>query len=160
MREHHVGDLILVEAGSEGGRPIGIVTDRDLVIEVLASGTDSDSITLTDLPTRQLEVANENDDLMDTPECMRSLGVLKGILAFDDVLSVVLVLLNKLVALAEREFRTEVRVRSLALMEGAGRLLVEPCSVTEARSNIEALSVSGIREARSATAVGERSGMS
>lgn len=82
---------------------------------------------MTDLPTRQLEVANENDDLMDTPECMRSLGVLKGILALDDVLSVVLVLLNKLVALAERVFRTEVRVRSLALMEGAGRLLVEPC---------------------------------
>ena len=36
MRQHHVGDLVVVE--NQGGKtlPIGIITDRDIVVEVIA----------------------------------------------------------------------------------------------------------------------------
>ncbi|MGA1328089.1 MAG: CBS domain-containing protein [Rubrivivax sp.] len=40
MREQHVGSIVVTDDSAEGRRVIGIVTDRDLAIEVLAdSGT-------------------------------------------------------------------------------------------------------------------------
>ena len=36
MREHHVGFLIVYKSGDELRRPIGVLTDRDIVIEVVA----------------------------------------------------------------------------------------------------------------------------
>ena len=41
MRERHVGALVVTESGDEGGQVLGIVTDRDLVIEALALGVDA-----------------------------------------------------------------------------------------------------------------------
>ena len=41
MRNQHVGDLVVVDEGAEGRTPVGIVTDRDLVMEApgpLAAG--------------------------------------------------------------------------------------------------------------------------
>lgn len=37
MRQYHVGDLVVVERRGEESIPLGVVTDRDLVIEVLAN---------------------------------------------------------------------------------------------------------------------------
>jgi CBS domain-containing protein len=36
MRGHHVGSIVIVDEDAEGRRPVGILTDRDLVVEVLA----------------------------------------------------------------------------------------------------------------------------
>jgi len=122
MREEHVGDVVLVEEHGDAKRPVGIVTDRDLVLEVLASGIDPGSVTVGDLPCRELAVASENDDLMDTLERMRALGVrrmpvvdglghLSGMLAADDLLGVICELTEHLVKLVDREVATEVRDR-------------------------------------------------
>ena len=122
MREEHVGDLVVVVEHDEAKRPVGIVTDRDLVLEVLARDIDPISVTVGDLPSRELAVAGENDDLMDTLERMRGLGVrripvvdsdgaLTGILAVDDMLEVISELSQHLVKLMYREVATEVRQR-------------------------------------------------
>lgn len=122
MRAEHVGDLVVVEDGDGTTRPVGIVTDRDLVVEILATGIEPDSVTIADLPSRDLAVARENDDLMDTVQRMRSLGVrrmpvvdtqgaLVGILAVDDVLGVLAELSAHLVKLTAREVAAEVRTR-------------------------------------------------
>ena len=42
MREHHVGSVIVVGEGNGSLRPVGIVTDRDMVVEVLACGPQGD----------------------------------------------------------------------------------------------------------------------
>ena len=39
MRQHHIGALVVVDA-QEKARPVGIVTDRDLVLELMAEGLD------------------------------------------------------------------------------------------------------------------------
>ncbi|MFB6260278.1 MAG: CBS domain-containing protein, partial [Thiohalorhabdaceae bacterium] len=46
MRDHHVGDLVVVAEKSGAKRtPVGIVTDRDLVLGVLAQDVGLDEVT-------------------------------------------------------------------------------------------------------------------
>ena len=40
MRHRHVGDLVVVDDPENEGVPLGVVTDRDLVVEVLGNGLD------------------------------------------------------------------------------------------------------------------------
>ncbi len=40
MRKHHTGDLIVVDDPEETRVPAGILTDRDIVVEVLANDRD------------------------------------------------------------------------------------------------------------------------
>ena len=49
MREHHVGSLVVVDAAAEGKRPLGIVTDRDIVVEVSALDLDVKVMTVGDI---------------------------------------------------------------------------------------------------------------
>ncbi len=99
MREFHVGDLVVVERRDEMNVPIGIVTDRDLVVEVLAQGIDATSVSVHDLMVQPLQTAQEDDDLLDTLQRMRSMGLrrmpvinvdgaLEGILTVDDILDI------------------------------------------------------------------------
>ncbi|HEY3289058.1 MAG TPA: CBS domain-containing protein, partial [Anaerolineae bacterium] len=49
MRKHHVGDVIVVEDKGQKRVPIGIVTDRDIVIETIALKLDANAFTAGDL---------------------------------------------------------------------------------------------------------------
>ena len=44
MRVFNVGDLIVVTANREGNTPIGIVTDRDIVVNVVADSADIQNV--------------------------------------------------------------------------------------------------------------------
>jgi len=72
MREQHVGDLVVVE--EKGGRriPVGILTDRDLVIEILAKGVDMNAVTVGDVMSSELLTARESDGLYETLQRMRA----------------------------------------------------------------------------------------
>ena len=48
MREEHVGDLIVVEQREGVTVPIGILTDRDIVLGVVAKGVPVDAVTVSD----------------------------------------------------------------------------------------------------------------
>jgi len=120
MREHHVGDLVVVE--EKGGRriPVGILTDRDLVIEILAKGVDMNSLTVGDLMIEDLVTARESDGLYETIQRMRAKGVrrvpvvdannsLIGIVSVDDLLDL---LADELSALARLVSREQARERT------------------------------------------------
>jgi signal-transduction protein with cAMP-binding, CBS, and nucleotidyltransferase domain len=96
MRNHHVGDLIVVDLRDGGVVPVGIVTDRDLVVEVLANEVDPESVCANDLMRSELVTADENEVVYDAIWHMRSKGVrrlpivnersfLVGVLTTDDV---------------------------------------------------------------------------
>src|SRR4051812_31558716 len=55
MRERHVGCLVVVEpAGASGGeRPIGMLTDRDIVTNVIVRDLDPREVSVEDVMTRQ-----------------------------------------------------------------------------------------------------------
>jgi len=96
MREKHIGFLIVVE---EYGRPIGVLTDRDIVISVVAKRADPSLLKVADVMTRDPTTADEGESVANALRTMRRIGVrrlpvvgskglLTGILALDDVLDV------------------------------------------------------------------------
>lgn len=97
MRNHHVGDLVVVEQPNGERVPVGIITDRDIVISVIALGLDPASLQVSDVMTAELMTATEDEDVYETIERMRfrnirrlpvvnSLGGLTGIVSVDDLL--------------------------------------------------------------------------
>jgi CBS domain-containing protein len=99
MAEYGVGDVIVVIDERSGlPRPIGIITDRDLVIHVLArSDLVPANVKVADVMRRELVVAREDDDIEAVVAKMREhairrmpivddRGGLQGMLSIDDVL--------------------------------------------------------------------------
>ena len=101
MHDEHVGSVVVVEEIARGRKPIGIVTDRDIVVRYLAEPADgrgaAEAATVDEIMTRDLVVAREREDLADVCARMRAFGirrvpvvddagVLQGIIAFDDIL--------------------------------------------------------------------------
>ncbi|MEJ2645615.1 MAG: CBS domain-containing protein [Gammaproteobacteria bacterium] len=118
MREHHVGDVVVVEGAADRPVPVGIVTDRDLVIEVLAEEVAPDSVTVRDVMSDRLLTAREQDGLWESLGRMRARGVrrmpvvdgqgaLAGIVTVDDLLDLLAGELADLVKLVGRERERE-----------------------------------------------------
>lgn len=122
MREHHVGDLVLV-AGTQSQRlPLGIVTDRDLVVEVLAREAPLPGLTLGEIVTQDLVTAREDEGVFEAIELMRAKGVrrmpivdaqgvLVGIVSLDDLLEILAEELGALAKLISREQAAERQAR-------------------------------------------------
>ncbi len=118
MRHHHVGALV-VTAEREGLTvPVGILTDRDLVVEVLAQDVDPRAVTIGDIMSAELLTARSADSLWDTLQRMRQSGArrvpvvddgggLQGIVAVDDILELLAEELGVLARLVARERRRE-----------------------------------------------------
>lgn len=96
MRKHHVGALVVVDA-IEKGRPVGIITDRDLVLALMAEGLDPAVFTAGDIMSVELVTADPELDAVDAIELMRTsrlrrlvivdkTGRLCGIATMEDVL--------------------------------------------------------------------------
>ena len=101
MSQRHVGDLVLAEpVGDERYRPVGMVTDRDIVLEIVANNeTALEHVRVGDIQVRDLITARESDDVFDVIDRMRHFGVrrlpivddqglLGGVISADDLLSV------------------------------------------------------------------------
>lgn len=99
MRHRHVGALVVVERPDGESTPIGVLTDRDIVLEVVAMGVDPDAVTAADVMTRTPATCAEDEELFDAIQAMRrhgvrrlpvvdSRGFLVGMLAADDVIAV------------------------------------------------------------------------
>ncbi len=96
MRQHHIGALVVVAAGG-GNRPVGIVTDRDLVLELMSEGLDPEVFTAGDIMSVDLVLANPEMDAMDAVQLMKThrlrriviadpSGALAGIVTMEDLL--------------------------------------------------------------------------
>jgi len=98
MRQHHTGDLIVVD-DSEGDRvPVGIVTDRDIIVEVLARGRDVATTKVAEIMSNKLVIAGADEATEAAVERMRLHGVrrvpvvdrggsLMGIVTLDDMIT-------------------------------------------------------------------------
>lgn len=114
MRDYHVGDLVVIEERGGARIPVGIVTDRDLVVEVIAKRVSLDKLTVGDIMSFELNTAREQDSLFDTLKRMRAKGVrrmpvtdaqgaLAGILSAEDVLALLAEEMGDLARISARE---------------------------------------------------------
>lgn len=97
MRQKHVGDLVVVDDPRDEGVPLGIVTDRDLVVEVLGNGLDPATTKVGSLMRTPVVIAHESEDTSQVIERMRVHGVRRvpvvanegeavGMITLDDLL--------------------------------------------------------------------------
>ncbi|MBS1219940.1 MAG: hypothetical protein H6R21_3073 [Proteobacteria bacterium] len=123
MRSHHVGDLVVVE--EKGGRkhPVGIVTDRDIVVEVVAAGVNADALKVGDIMGPEVATVRESEGLFEALRYMRDKGVrrmpvvdreggLVGILTLDDLLSLLAEEITELAKLVSHERQREATARA------------------------------------------------
>lgn len=122
MRTHHVGDLIVVDQSEAERTPIGILTDRDIVVSVIALGLDPASLLVGDIMNDDLLTCSENDDVYETIERMRLRGIrrvpvldaaghLTGVLSVDDVLEFLAEEVSELARISPHQQSQEKRAR-------------------------------------------------
>ena len=111
MRDRNVGTLFVL---SEHKRPIGIVTDRDLTLRVLAEGNDPYQTTVGEVMTPVPESVKEETSIEEALGVMRrgpyrrlpvvdDNGKLVGLLSFDDVLELLAEEFRQIGELLQRE---------------------------------------------------------
>ena len=116
MADLHVGDLIVVDEPAHGlPHPIGIITDRDLVVRVLARPDRAPATTrIAEVMRRDIVLAAEGDDVESVVAKMRKhairripiiddSGGLQGVLSVDDVLGWMREQLQSATELLERQ---------------------------------------------------------
>jgi CBS domain-containing protein len=101
MRHRHVGDVVVVDNPMSEGVPLGVVTDRDLVVEVLGNGLDAAKTNVGSLMRTPVVIARESEDTATVIERMRTHGVRRvpvvagegeiiGIVTLNDLLKAVI----------------------------------------------------------------------
>lgn len=122
MRKHHVGDVLVVKKSNGSSIPISIVTDRDLVVEVMAPEIDASVLTVSDIMPRDLATVKEGTGVFETIQHMRARGVrrmpvvddggnLVGIVTLDDLLGLLVEELSLLTKLIGHEQLKEASAR-------------------------------------------------
>ena len=123
MRECHVGDVVIVEERNGKRVPTGVVTDRDIVVEVVALDVPLDSLEIGDIKSQELIVIRESDDVFEARELMQRHGIrrvpvvdkygaLAGIVTLDDLLEILTEEIGSMTKLISREQSRETNARS------------------------------------------------
>jgi len=118
MRDHHVGDVIIVDEHEAGVTPVGVLTDRDLVVEVMAKGIDPDLLRADDLIANEIVTVFESEAVYDAIWHMRGKGIrrlpvvdahnhLVGVLTADDVTKFLAEELTEVARIAPRQVKRE-----------------------------------------------------
>lgn len=120
MRDYHVGSIVVTKKDKGITKPIGIITDRDLVIDVIAKDISPEKVTVSDIMNSKLITGKDTDQLWNSLRTMRTHGIrrmpvidsegsLIGIITADDILELFseeLLDLTRLIALEQKKEET------------------------------------------------------
>jgi len=119
MRSSHIGDVVVVDA-VDTRRPVGIITDRDIAVEVVAQGLVPARTTVGSVMSAPLVSLREEDGFLEALDKMSAGGVrrapvldrdgrLKGMVSVDDLVPLLARELAKIGALIRHEQAAEMR---------------------------------------------------
>ena len=114
MRSEHVGDLVVTDNRNGRTVPVGILTDRDIVVELLAEEIALDKVSVGDAMSYELLSVKEQEGLQETIVKMSDHGVrrlpvvddagaLVGIVTVDDLMELIAEQLTDLARLVSNE---------------------------------------------------------
>lgn len=120
MRDYHVGSIVVTKKDEGITKPIGIITDRDLVIDVIAKDMSPEKVTVSGIMNSKLITGKDTDQLWNSLRTMRTHGIrrmpvidsngsLVGIITADDILELFseeLLDLTRLIALEQKKEET------------------------------------------------------
>lgn len=75
MRELHVGNVVVCSTENGTAKPIGILTDRDIVVGLVALDIPIESVRVEDVMTPSLVTVPEDADIAETVHLMETYGV-------------------------------------------------------------------------------------
>jgi CBS domain-containing protein len=118
MRDYHVGSVIVVDEKMGRKVPVGIVTDRDIVVSTSAFGIPPNSVYVRDVMSATLVTARRNDSLNHVLMLMKEHGVkriplvdadggLIGLISTHELMSLLSDELNTVVRITERQHQVE-----------------------------------------------------
>lgn len=98
MREHHVGSLVVIDPKDR--KPLGVITDRDIVVAVVAAQMDPRTVVVGEVMAGTLHTVREDEEAFEALAKLRrhgvrrlpvvnEAGVLAGIVTLDDLLEMV-----------------------------------------------------------------------
>jgi CBS domain-containing protein len=122
MREHHIGDVIVTKEKKGRELPVGILTDRDIVVSLAARDVDLDEVLVGDVMTTGLILARDDDSIEEVVHNMTDNGIrrmpvtnregnLVGLISFDDLVKFFAEQLSLLSSLVDVEITREMRER-------------------------------------------------
>jgi CBS domain-containing protein len=122
MRKAHVGCLVVASEEDGKRQPVGMLTDRDITVAVVAPGLDAEAMLTGDIMSSELLCVREDAGIAETVELMRvrgirrfpvtdSNGALVGLIAADDILSLLAEEIAGLAGMISREEKRERLVR-------------------------------------------------
>ncbi len=114
MRRFDVGNVVVISEDNGARRPIGLVTDRDITIKVVAQGLDSRQLDVEEIMIGEVVTVDEEASLEEVVDAMKSNGVrrmpvvnsqggLVGILALDDIVDLLAEEMSNLAGLIRRQ---------------------------------------------------------
>lgn len=125
MRENHVGSLVVVQQ-DDRRLPVGMITDRDIAVGVVALGLDPERTLVEAVMRPDVAVVRESEGIGRAIALMREQGVrrlpvvdaagaLVGLLAADDLIDLFAEEMSGLAGMLAREPRREREERRAAL---------------------------------------------
>jgi signal-transduction protein with cAMP-binding, CBS, and nucleotidyltransferase domain len=127
MRERHVGAVVVVDEHEGRATPVGLVTDRDLVVEVMACGVEPAMLRAADLIVADPVTAVDTELVFDAIWHMRRKGIrrlpvvdaqgyLIGMLTTDDVTHFLAEQLTGVSTIVPGQLKREEATRSASLL--------------------------------------------
>lgn len=121
MRDRHVGAIVVID-DEQRRQPVGVVTDRDIVVEIVATGLDANAITAGDVMAGELATVPEDSGALEAARLMRTRGVrrlpvvdrngcLAGIVTLDDLVHLLSTEMQHLARLVDHQPQREARRR-------------------------------------------------
>lgn len=96
MMREEIGSLVVVDSDNF---PIGIITDRDMVVSVIAEGSNPEEVVVEEVMTKDIVYVEEDTDIMDILSTLSEYsirripvtnnGKLSGIISVDDLIVVI-----------------------------------------------------------------------
>lgn len=113
MEENNVGCIVVTKDNSEDFKPVGIITDRDLVVKVMANNKDYKETKVAEIMSKDLLILEGHTGIQEAIEEMNKKGVrrapilkdkkLCGVVAVDDLIELIADELNSLSDLVKKQ---------------------------------------------------------